>query len=216
MKKQFHDSRKMRELDEKIQNKRQNRFYASYYEDYIAYFIPKENGRGAKIVRIYAGNYHYLDAGEQVFRIRKVIYSLLWLASAGLFVSAAARNLSVYVEKPSVLIQLLVIFAFGWCLIDVMSYALATYHMTEYAFKSFQLLKAAAAITAAAVWADGVFVMATILVQKSGINMDVTASVFEYLLSGGMMFAINRIENKAVYNIFESEDQPPQGAEKIV
>lgn len=216
MKKNFNDSRKAWVLDEKIQNMQQNKFYTDYYEDYITYAVPKQNGKGSKIVRVYAGSYHHLDAGERAFHIRKVIYSLLWLVSAGLFIFAAARNLSFYSEKSSVLIQLLTILAFGWSLIDVISYLLASYHMTEYAYKSFQLLKAAAVVTAAAVWADGVFVLAMTLIHRNGIHLETVLSLLGFFLSGGIMLVLNRLENTAVYIAFESEDQPPQGAEKIV
>lgn len=62
--------------------------YGNFFEGYIEEYVPRRNGRGRRIVRTYVGKYYSPDQSQRRFGVTKVLYVLLYLIGAGLFVSS--------------------------------------------------------------------------------------------------------------------------------
>lgn len=193
-----------------------NKAYQRYFEDHVDYYLPKENGKGVKIIHVFVGQYHYAKDGQAAFVRRKAIYFALWAAAAVLFLYAAVSPVEGANENIVCLLQFFTLLTMGWSLVELIGLLLARFHMTTYMFKSFQYLKPAALMASAVLVTTALSILLIHLLRQVPPGPELYRALAGYLCAGGAMALLGWIESGVCYGVFLSQEQPPPGAEKIV
>jgi succinate dehydrogenase/fumarate reductase cytochrome b subunit len=184
-----------------------SRAYHRFFEGYSEITVPKPNGKGTRIQRIYTGNYYRqnLIKGQRI--LLRGLYVALFLCMAYLFVSSAslplASNSTWYVVLPQVIS---IPFLF-WILIAFFSYLPAGVNMTiaDYRNSSLSLQKAtlgSAASLGLATFAILIFVLLNHPLGERSIEL---LCAIKYLAGGLLALSMNRIEKKVIYSIIPSQ-----------
>lgn len=72
-----------------------SRSYHSHFQGYAEQRVPRENGRGTRIERIYVADYYQYEESEAVWRWKKLLYGGVFLLMAGSSVLADSRQTAV-------------------------------------------------------------------------------------------------------------------------
>jgi len=112
-----------------------SRAYQKYFEGYEEMALPKKNGKGTRIVRVYRGDYYLEDVPDSAWRGGKVLYALCYVLSFTAFLAAAlpARpgNMTWYAVIP----QAVAVLAYFWLLTVVCSRIVSDRRMTISKYK---------------------------------------------------------------------------------
>ena len=77
--------------------------YLNYFDGYTNFEVPKKNGKGKKIVRVYTDSYYSHDMSDQDWIRQKVVFAVFSIAALALFIFASLQNCSANTWKVSVL-----------------------------------------------------------------------------------------------------------------
>lgn len=192
------------------------RAYHGHFEGYSEVAVPRRDGKGTRIERIYTGDYFRQDlTGRQRIWIR-LLYVALFLWAVALCVSNAilplASNSTWYVTLP----QAVSIAFLSWIIIAFYSYLPAKQDMTvaEYRSSSLSLLKA----TWGSAISLGLIAVANLLFIALNLSNEPLRELLgaaKYVVSALMTLAINRIEKRVTYLSIPSQNQPPENSVKI-
>ena len=69
--------------------------YHRHFQGYAEQLVPRENGRGSRIERIYAADYYKYEETDAVWRWKKLSYSVLFVLTAALSALADSRPAAV-------------------------------------------------------------------------------------------------------------------------
>lgn len=69
--------------------------YHRHFQGYAEQLVPRENGRGSRIERIYAADYYKYEETDAVWRWKKLSYSVLFVLTAALSVLSDSRPAAV-------------------------------------------------------------------------------------------------------------------------
>lgn len=69
--------------------------YHRHFQGYAEQLVPRENGRGSRIERIYAADYYKYEETDAVWRWKKLNYSVLFVLTAAVSVLADSRPAAV-------------------------------------------------------------------------------------------------------------------------
>ena len=190
--------------------------YHRFFEGYSEITVPKPNGRGYRIERIYTGNYYRQDLTKRRRILIRILYVALFLGAACLFVSSAilplASNSTWYVALPQA-VSLPFLF---WIVIAFYFYLPAARDMTiaEYRSSSLHLLKATRG-AAACLGVTALTSLIFIVLNPSQEPLHELLGIVKYLVGGLMILGINQIEKKVNYVQAPSHRQPPENSIQI-
>lgn len=112
------------------------RAYRRFFEGYTEISVPKENGKGEKILRIYTAEFYRRKLDDRQHILLKLFYAVMYLIALIGFVTAAVEPLESnavwYVAFP----QTCCIFFFGWLFLGLMKYFFAERNMTIYSYRT--------------------------------------------------------------------------------
>ncbi|MDO4331363.1 MAG: hypothetical protein Q4C58_01620 [Eubacteriales bacterium] len=114
----------------------QGKAYRRFFEGYTEFAVPKENGKGDKILRIYTAEYYRCKLGDRQFFLLKLFYVCLYLVMLICFVTAATEPLQSNSVWYVVLPQTCCVFFFGWLFLGLMKYLFAQRNMTVYGYRT--------------------------------------------------------------------------------
>jgi hypothetical protein len=187
-----------------------SRAYHRFFEGYSEITVPNPNGRGYRIQRIYTGNHYRQDltTGKQI--LLRVLYAVLFLCIACLFVSSAilpsASNSTWYVALPQAL-SLPFLF---WIVIAFFSYMPAERDMTIEGYRSSSLALQRATLGSAI--SLGIAAFATLVFMLLNPADEPLAELLcaaKYLAGGVLALSMNRVEKGTSYLIIPSQNRPP-------
>jgi hypothetical protein len=195
---------------------RHSKAYHRFFEGYSEITVPKPNGKGYRIQRIYTGDYYRQDLTKGQRILLRVLYVALFLGVAYLFVSSAvlplASNSTWYVALPQA-VSLPFLF---WIVIAFFSYLPAEWDMTiaDYRRSSLSLLKATMGSAASL----GIIALANlvfIVLNPSHEPLHELLGAAKYLVGGLMILGINWIEKRVNYVTVPSHHQSPEDSVEI-
>jgi len=190
--------------------------YHRHFEGYSEITVPKRNGKGTRIQRIYTGNYFRQDLTERQRILIRVLYVAFFLCVAFLYTSSAILPLTInstwYVVLPEA-VSLIFLF---WILIAFFSYLPAERDMTieGYRSSSLSLLKATMGCTICL----GITTLATlifIVLNPSDGLLGVLLCSVKFFVGGLITLGMNWIERKAKYLMIPSPYHPPDNSYEI-
>ena len=189
---------------------RHSKAYHRFFEGYSEITVPKPDGKGYRIQRVYTGNYYRQDLTKGQRILLRVLYVALFLGAAYLFVSSAilplASNSTWYVALPQA-VSLPFLF---WIVIAFFSYLPAERDMTvaEYRRSSRALQKA----TLGSAVSLGIAAFATLvfmLLNPSDEPLVELLCAVKYIAGGLLALSMNRVEKRVNYLIIPSQNPPP-------
>lgn len=189
---------------------RHSKAYHRFFEGYSEITVPKPDGKGYKIQRIYTGDYYRQDLTDGQRILLSVLYVALFLGTAYLFVSSAilplASNSTWYVALPQA-VSLPFLF---WIVIAFFSYLPAGRDMTINGYRSSSLALKKATLGAAV--SLGIAAFATLvflLLNPSDEPLVELLCAVKYSTGGLLALSMNRIEKRVNYLIIPSQNTLP-------
>jgi len=174
--------------------------YHRHFEGHSEITVPKPNGKGARIQRIYTGNYFRQDLTEHQRVFIRVLYVALFLCIAFLYTSSAVLPLTInstwYVALPQA-VSLPFLF---WILIAFFSYLPAERDMkiADYRSSSLHLLKATMG-SAICLGVTALAILVFIVLNPSDEFLRELLCTGKYIVAGLIALAMYRIERKVSY-----------------
>ncbi len=197
------------ELKNKLQH---SDYYHKRFEGYMEKMVPKENGKGYRIERVYTAEFYHQKLSPQLRLAYRFLYALLYLISVVLFFLASTRptnsNLAGYVSFSSCLSILALLGLF----IVMLSYMTAQRYMTIWEHYAGPVrLKGVSLLTSGLLGIQGILVVLFILLNRDYNLGAELLDVAVYLTSSLTIFVINRIEKKISYEIIPNTNVPLRG-----
>ena len=186
--------------------------YHRVFEGYSERKVPKENGNGTRIERVYVGTYYIRRGSGRNLALTKLLYVLLYLLAAAGFVYAFTRPVgynSVWYGAVPAFAEAIVLLLFA---ADLFTCLGAPRRMTVYHYNAFgkllrlSLLAVAAALAYALLY--GVFLL------RGGSAAGSLPVLLPVLLTAGMLTGIFLLERHAGYDALENEKSP--GSDAVV
>lgn len=177
-----------------------SRAYRKFFEDYEEIRVPKENGRGSKIERIYRGDYYRRECSDGWWYAMKGVYLLLAAASAWLFGFAAlpstGANRVWYVTVP----QAVSIVCYLWLFRVLCSYIAAPRNMTVSEWKrACKPLRLVLRILSGGILVTAAGTLAYYLSYASEFDGQVFTYLMAYLLGAVLIGFVYFAESRTVY-----------------
>jgi hypothetical protein len=190
--------------------------YHRFFEWYSEITVPKANGKGYRIQRIYTGNYYRQDLSTGQRILLRGLYVALFLGVAYLFVSSASLPLPANSTWYVVLSQVVSVPFLFWILIAFLSYLPAERDLTiaEYRNSSPALQKATLG-SAASLGLAAVAMLVFLLLNPSNKPLVELLCAVKYLAGGLIALSMNLVERKVVYSIVPSQNQLPETGVEI-
>lgn len=188
--------------------------YDRFFEGYSEFTVPKTDGKGYKIQRVYTGNYYCQDLTKGQRILFRLLYFVLFLCAMYLFISSASSPLVMNSTWYVVITQVICIPFLFWIGITLVFYYLpAQKNLTihEYRSSSLSLQKAALGSSiclSVVAFSALIFVL---LNQSIGLVSELVC-VIQLFTGGLLMFLIYRIEKNVKYQILPSQNKPPADA----
>jgi hypothetical protein len=184
--------------------------YHRFFEGYSEVIVPNTNRKVSKIQRIYTGNYYRQDLAKGQRILLRVLYVVLFLCSAYLFVSSATLPLASNSTWYVVLAQVVSVPFLFWIVIAFFFYLPADRDMTidEYRSSSLALQKATLGYSVSL----GIAAFATLVFMLLNLSDEPLAELLcavKYIAGGLFALSINRIEKKVHYLIIPSQNKFP-------
>lgn len=180
-----------------------SRSYHRFFEGYSEVTVPKTNGKGYKIQRIYTGDYFRQELTKKQRVLLRLLYLGLYIGAVFLFISSATSPISLNTTWYVVIAQVICVpFLFWLGLVFFFFYLPAHQDMTIHDYRSSSPPLMRSALGASLSLAVAAFaVLVNILINPSQASTAGYLCFFQYLVSGLLLFGINRVEKKVNYGI---------------
>ncbi len=183
--------------------------YKRLFEDYrtIEYIDEKGNIRSKSI---YVGRIYTPPFPQSAFRLRKLLYALLWIAAAVLTYIGGSLPIPVNMHPLTVAMLILAIAGLCWVMISVGNYCLAHYNRTIGEHKTSTKM-----FPNATIWCAGVLGalalegLVFLAIDRENLRLQLL-SVACYLVGAAALLLLRTLEKRVVYTITFSADAPPQ------
>ena len=190
--------------------------YHRHFEGYSEITVPKRNGKGTRIQRIYTGNYFRQDLTERQRIFIHVLYVALFLCIAFMYTSSAILPLAINSTWYVVLPQAGSLPFLFWILIAFFSYLPAELDIkiADYRSSSVYLLKA----TKGSAISLGITALATlvfIILNPSDESLREMLCAGQYIVAGLIALAMHMIERKVRYLTIPNQHLPPDHSFEI-
>lgn len=185
-----------------------SRAYQRFFEDYEEIQVPKENGKGTRIKRIYRGMYYRQVGSDGNWYLKKVLYPLLLAGSFVFFVRAALPNNSINHTWYAALIQAVSMLAY-FCALAVMGhYIAAPRDMTVAGWKrACRPLKRVLRILLVSILAALLITMGYHLCHRLETEGAEWYAIWNYLFSALAAGSLYVLEKRTVYTECKAQDQ---------
>jgi hypothetical protein len=184
--------------------------YHRFFEGYSEVSVPKPNGKGHTIQRVYTGDYYRQDLTQGQRILIRGSYAALFLFVAYMFISSAILPLAINSTWYVVLPEAVSVPFLFWILIAFLFYlpALKDITIADYRSSSLSLQKA----TMASAISLGITVFAVVIFTCLNPSNQAELGLLcamKYAACGTMVLGINRLEKKVNYLVIPSPNTPP-------
>ena len=191
-----------------------SRGYRRYFEGYLEYRVTLPNGK-KKTERVYTGVYHTLQAPEGRHRQQKVIFALLYLLAAVLFLWASSRylpgNTVWYITFPEAVGTGLLFLL----LITLAANLTASVNMTLHEYKAVERLKKiSAAASAVLFFLAGIRAVYAVVHYRENCLRELECAA-AFLAAAVCCLVICLMEKKNTYKTHLSNASVPEDAYEI-
>ena len=189
---------------------RHSKAYHRFFEGYSEITVPKPDGKGYRIQRIYTGDYYRQDLTDAQRILLRVLYVALFLGAAYFFVSSAilplASNSTWYVALPQA-VSLPFLF---WIVIAFFSYLPAGRDMTVNGYRSSsRALQKATLGSAVSLGAAALATLVFVLLNPSDEPLAELLCAAKYSAGGLLALSMNRLEKRVNYLKIPSQNTLP-------
>ena len=198
------------EIKEKIERMSKNRVssYDKFFEGYSARVVPKENGKGTKVVRTYTGAVYHQELSPGMHWKIRLLYAVLFICAAAMFIAAitmsTGSNFCWYVVLSSIIPAVF----YGVVLLALFLYVFSEQDLKINEYKNGAVrLKTG---TIRAVYSLSAVVAATLLMFGLEPGSYSSAELLRLgfvAASGGLVMIINRIEATIKYREIPPEEK---------
>ncbi|MCC8068105.1 MAG: hypothetical protein LIO94_13555 [Clostridiales bacterium] len=189
------------EVDGKKKEKSGSRAYQKFFEDYEEVLVPKKNGKGSRISRIYRGQYYRQEFSDACWYGMKVAYPLLAVVSCLLFCSAALPAIGANHVWYVNLLQALSIGSYLWLFVVLCHYVAAPRSMTISGWKrACRPIKNALRLLIVSILLTAVSTVLYYLINQIEYSGTVLNCLVRYLLGAGFCAVIFYIESRTTYS----------------
>jgi hypothetical protein len=195
---------------------RHSKAYHRHFEGYSEINVPKPNGKGTRIQRIYTGNCFRQDLTARQRIWIRVLYVALFLCIAFLYTSSAILPLRINSTWYVVLSQAVSLPFLFWILVALFSYLPAERDMkiADHRSSSLYLLKAARG-SAICLGITALTTLVFIILNPSGESSRAMLCAGKYIVAGLIALAMYRIERKVSYLTIPNQHVPPDNSFEI-
>jgi hypothetical protein len=191
--------------------------YHRFFEEYSEVSVPKPNGKGYTIQRVYTGNYYRQDLTGGRRLLLRGLYVALFLCIAYLFISTAVLPVTSNATWYVVLTQVVSIPFLFWILIAFSSYLPAERDMTIADYRSSSLsLQKATFCSAISLGIAALVTLVFMLLNLSNAPLLELLCAGKYLGCGLLALLMNRVEKKVNYLVIPSPNKPPVDGNEIM
>lgn len=174
--------------------------YDGYFDGYIEQKVPKENGRGLRIKRIYVDDYIRAAIEDTEWRRRKKLYPFLYIVALLGYILAGSQpigsNSVIYIVAPGLLAALMFLLS----VVPLGFFATSKQNMTKWEYstsakrvKTYSLLTGCCLLTAA------LGTLIYLVFYRDLQIVPVLVSLLGYMTSGGILIWIYLREEKTEY-----------------
>jgi hypothetical protein len=184
--------------------------YHRFFEGYSEVSVPKPDGKGYRIQRIYTGDLYRQDLTKGRRFMLRGLYAVLFLCIMYLFVSAAILPLDSNSTWYVVLPQVASIPFLFWILIIFLSYLPASQDMTVDGYRSSsQALKKATLGSAICLAIAALVSLLFMVLNQPDEPLPEFFCVARYLAGGLLALFMNRLETRVNYVVIPGKKDPP-------
>ncbi len=192
--------------------KSKKRAVDKFFEGYTVQYIPKENGKGMKVVRTYEGDVYKLDSADRWFVLKKIVCSLLLLLFFASCVCAGMANAAANKGKYYVVPFGISLLFGSYNIKGILDLVICKREMTEYECSEYRkeikygtigAMIASSALTAVYI-VYSVMQLLNTEGSLSGVAGDMLAVLFG-LISIGSVAGIYLIEKKSKYIVAQGK-----------
>jgi hypothetical protein len=190
--------------------------YHRFFEGYSEITVPKSNGKGTRIERIYTGNYYRQDLTKRQRILIRMLYVGLFLIASILYTSSAIQPLMINSTWYVVLSEAGSLVFLFWILIAFISYLPAAENMTIEDYRSSSLSLKKATFGGSICLGITVLTMLVFIILNPSLELQkVLFCLAKYLMGGLVILSMNRIEWKVNYLIIPSQNKSPENGFEI-
>ncbi len=189
--------------------------YHRYFENYTEKKVPRKNGKGTRIVRVYTGEYYKHEMPDDEWKKLKIVYGLSYLLAVAALILGMSRNALSNYTKFMALLGMIAILMSGWILFVLLSYLPAGRKLTIGEFKATNK----PLITASLAGAISMGILSLSSILSLIFVKDVGYELFNaaiYALGGLLLLLIWRKENKIQYERVPNENCVPKTEEDFI
>lgn len=185
--------------------------YHRFFEGYSETAVPKPNGRGFTIQRVYTGNLYRQDLAQEKRVLLRILYLALFVIVVYLFVTNAIMprpgNSTWYV----VLCQAVSIPFLFWILISFITYLPSLEDLTIHDYRSSSLSFKKATLGASIGLGLAAFATLLFILLNPAEDLQIElVSVAKYLAAALIVFSMNWIERRIIYLIIPASNTHQQ------
>ena len=187
--------------------------YHRHFQGYAEQRVPRENGRGYRIERVYIADYYRYAETDAVWRGKKLLYAALFFAAAGAVILAGTRPAAVNRVPAVGAAQILAFLPMIWLLYQLVLQVTAPRRMTvgERDSASGGFRKAA--------FVSGLYLMAVAVVMpvadRAPLEVGDWAVIGLTLLGSGLTLLLGFLEKGRKQERVANEKTAPVGANEI-
>lgn len=187
--------------------------YHRHFQGYAEQRVPRENGKGTRIERVYIADYYRYAETDAVWRGKKLLYAVLFLAAAGAVILAGSRPAAVNRIPAVGVAQILSFLPMIWLLYQLVLQVTAPRRMTvgERDSASGGFRKAA--------FVSGLYLMAVTVMMpaadRAPLEVGDWAVIGLTLLGSGLTLLLGFLEKRRKQEKVPNEKTAPVGANEI-
>ena len=197
-----------------VAEQKHSRSYHRYFEDYAESQVLDENGR-VIIRRVYVGRYYRVKLSDRSLRRQKLLFVLLYLLAAVLFLWAGS-TLRVSAVGAAAVFTAAALIALLWLAVPVFRRLTAPREMEVRAWReSAEQLRHVSLGAAVCLLACAVVTCGVCAASPDHSMAEAVPGLILYVLSGGLALAIHLLERRTEYEILPPKHQRPEGSSPI-
>lgn len=190
--------------------------YHAYFRGYSEWKVPRKNGKGYRIERLYTADYHKYAETDLMWRGKKLYYLTAYLAAVGIYIIGASQASALNSTMPIGIAEVLSLLSLAYLGYSLVFQLLAKRHMTEGEYLSASIhLKWGALVSACL--AAFVSVLMLILQCFTGFHWDINdISAFGSLLGTAFVcFILYQMEAMRSTERIKNNNVTPKDANEI-
>lgn len=199
-----------REIEKKRQRGFFSKAYHRFFEGYSEVVVPKSNGKGTKIERIYTADYYRQDLPKRKRLLIRIFFVIVFLSAGTLFISSSIQPLPINSTWYIVIFQAFSLGFLLWSVIALFTYLFSPKDLTIAEYRNSSLhLKRATLGAAISLLLTAIASLVFIILTPMENYIPIVFCISKNLLAGFLIFGIHIIEKNIKYLTIPNEKKLP-------